>query len=212
MRKSFILAAVLIVSVSSSYAQYGPRYGNRGGYHRQSRQDQSDFDPSFNLSIGYGFPNLDYYLLDEFYGYYHGSSTYTGPIVIDASYQFNPRISIGIMATYGKVSRSYYSFDTNIKTFTGSLTNTSVMLDFVRYMPASKKVAPYIRTAIGFNTGMGKYLDQNGQKFFDPSDGTTFAYQAGLGVQFYMSKMAGFFVEAGYGKYIISGGLALKFK
>ena len=38
-----------------------------------------------------------------------------------------------------------------------------------------------------------------------------FAYQASIGTRFNMSPNAGFFIEAGYGKYIISGGLKMSF-
>jgi hypothetical protein len=37
------------------------------------------------------------------------------------------------------------------------------------------------------------------------------AYQVGLGANFKLSPNAGFFIEAGYGKYILNGGLSLKF-
>jgi hypothetical protein len=86
------------------------------------------------------------------------------------------------------------------------------MLNFMRYLPGSQKVTPYLRTAIGLNTGQGKYRTDAGTDFFTPDNGTTLAYQAGIGVQLYVSKSSGFFVEAGYGKYIVAGGLTFKFK
>src|SRR5215831_7506168 len=217
MRKSLLLLTILSVYALSTFAQYYPPpprpYGMppHRGMHQQ-RQQRIDFKPSVNLSIGYGFPNLDYYLLDEFYGYYHGSASYTGPISGSLDYKFSPMMSIGIMASYGKVSRPYYSFDTNIKTFSGSMNNTSIMLDFMRYLPGSKNVNPYFRTAIGVNTGRSEYSDLNDQPFFANDDHTTLAYQASIGVQLYVSNTAGFFVEAGYGKYIIAGGLSFKFQ
>jgi hypothetical protein len=212
MRKSLLLVTVLASCYLSTLAQYGP--GPGGGRYRERRQQQQrvNFDPSVNVSIGYGFPNLDSYLLDNFYGYYHGTATYTGPITASVDYRFNPFTSIGIMASYGKVSRSYYSFDSNIKTFSGSLTNVSIMLDFLRYLPGSSKVEPYTRAAIGINTGKSSYQSTAGTDFFSPDNGTSLAYQVGLGVQLYVSKSSGFFVEAGYGKYIVAAGLTFRFK
>ena len=213
MRKSLLLVTVLTVSYLAGLAQYGPRpMGPGRAYRERTQQERLNFDPSLDISVGYGFPNLDKYLLDQFYGYYPGSSTYSGPVFATVDYRFNPHMSIGVMASYGKISRSYYSFDSNVKTFTGSLTNASFMINFVRYLPGSPKVTPYFRTAIGFNTGSSKYNDLNGQIYFPSDDGTTLAYQGALGVQLNVSKAAGFFVEAGYGKYIISGGLHFSFK
>jgi hypothetical protein len=214
MRKSLLLVTVLTSCYLTTLAQYGPRPMGPGGarYHERRQQERASFDPSVNISIGYGFPNLDSYLLDEFYGYYHGTAMYTGPITASVDYRFSPRTSVGILASYGKVSRPYYSFDTNIKTFTGSLTNTSIMLDLMNYLPGSAKVTPYSRLAFGINTGESKYTNASGSDFFSPDNGTTLAYQVGLGVQLYVSKSSGFFVEAGYGKYILAAGLTFKFK
>ena len=78
-------------------------------------------------------------------------------------------------------------------------------------MGGSQKIVPYTRTAIGFNTGQSKYLAPDGSKFADTDDGTSLAYQVGLGVKFNTFQHGGFFVEAGYGKYIISGGLTMRF-
>src|SRR5882724_1451446 len=142
MRKSLLLMTVLTSCYLTTFAQYGPRPMGPGSdrYRERRQQERSNFDPSVNVSIGYGFPNLDSYLLDEFYGYYHGTAKYTGPITASVDYRFNPRISVGILASYGKVSRPYYSFDSNIKTFTGSLNNASIMLNLMRYLPGSAKV------------------------------------------------------------------------
>jgi hypothetical protein len=75
---------------------------------------------------------------------------------------------------------------------------------------SAQRVVPYTRTAIGFNTGQAKYLASDGSKFANTDDGTSLAYQIGLGVQIKATKNSGIFVEAGYGKYIVSGGLKLK--
>lgn len=89
--------------------------------------------------------------------------------------------------------------------------NTAVLLNFTRYMGMSQKIMPYTRTAIGINTGQAKYLNADGTKATEDDGSTSLAYQVGLGCQFNVTKHGGFFVEAGYGKYIVSGGLKMSF-
>ena len=211
MRKGILLGVILMVCVCQGYSQYGGRFGRGGGYRRERMKEMIDFKPSVDVSIGYGFPNLDKYLLSDFYGYYAGSTTQTGPIIANIDYHFSPRMAIGVMVNYGKVSRSYYNWNTDAKEFTGSLTNTAVLVSLTRYLGMSQKIQPYTRTAIGINTGQAQYLNNDGSKAANANDGTSLAYQVGLGCKFNVSKRGGFFIEAGYGKYILSGGVNLKF-
>ena len=85
------------------------------------------------------------------------------------------------------------------------------MLDLVRYMPLSRTVSPYFRTAIGINSWKQDYSDASGSKMYFGATPSDLAYQIGLGAKVNLSEHAGVFVEAGYGKYILHGGLALKF-
>lgn len=218
MRKGILLGLILVACFYESNAQYGGGYGGYGRYGRprpyrqQQLREMENFKPSLDVSVGYGFPNLDKYLLSDFYGYYSGNATQTGPIIASLDYHFAPRMAIGVMVNYGKVSRPYYDYNTGQQDFTGSLTNTAVLLNFTRYMGSARQtVVPYMKTAIGFNTGSAKYLASDGSKAANADDGTTLAYQVGLGVQINASKNGGFFVEAGYGKYIVAGGVRLKF-
>jgi opacity protein-like surface antigen len=211
MRKEIFLAIMLVACVYESNAQYGGRYGRSRGYRREQIEELQNFKPSLDVSIGYGFPNLDKYLLTDFYNYYQGSTTQSGPIIASVDYHFAPRMAIGVMVNYGKVSRPYYNYNSGEQSFTGSLTNTAVLLNFTRYMGQSQKIMPYTRTAIGINTGQAKYLSADGSKVADTDEGTSLAYQVGLGCQFNVTKRGGFFVEAGYGKYILSGGLKMSF-
>ena len=209
MQKGILLGLILVACFHESNAQYGGRYGR--DYHRQRFQEIQNFKPSLDVSIGYGFPNLDKYLLTDFYNYYQGSTTQTGPIIASVDYRFAPRMAIGVMVNYGKVSRPYYNAYTGEQDFTGSITNTALLLNFTRYLGSSQKILPYTRTAIGINTGTSKYVTSDGGKAADTDEGTSLAYQVGMGVQFNATKNGGFFVEAGYGKYILSGGLKLRF-
>lgn len=211
MQKGILLGLLLVACFYESNAQYGRSYSRDREYRRQQIQELQNFKPSLDVSVGYGFPNLDKYLLTDFYNYYQGSTTQSGPVIASIDYHFTPRMAIGVMVNYGKVSRPYYNAYTGEQEFTGSITNTAVLLNFTRYMGSSQKIMPYTRTAIGINTGTSKYLTTDGSKAADTDAGTSLAYQAGLGVQFNVTKHGGFFVEAGYGKYILAGGLKMSF-
>lgn len=168
-----------------------------------------EFKPYVALSAGYGFPNLDKEYLAEFYGVYKGTVSQTGPVSLAIDYHFNRYMSIGLMGMYGKVSAPYYDSYNN-QLFTGKLENSAILLNFVRYMPSTKAVTPYLRTAIGVNIWNQSYNDNAGNKVGIAADPTSLAYQVGIGAQIRASSNTSFFMEAGYGKYILHAGLSLK--
>jgi len=210
------LIIIAILACHAADAQYGygrMRIGRRPGFRQHRIQENlPPFEPSLNVSIGYGFPNIDKYELVDFYGMSKGNASQTGPLMASVDYQFSRFMSIGVITTHGQVSVPYYGYGSSSPAFTGNLDNWSVMLDFVRYMPAGKTVAPYLRTAIGVNIWKQDYTDPSGNKAAAVNDPSGLAYQASLGARFNLSKSAGLFIEAGYGKYILNGGLAFRFK
>ncbi len=147
----------------------------------------------------------------EFLNYYPGKAVQQGPYIGSLDYQFNRSTAIGVTVNYGKITLPYYYANDITTAVTGKLENTAVMLNLTRYMPGSKVVAPYFKTAIGINFPHSSYTTATGAAAIIPADENTLAYQASLGVKFNMSQRAGLYVEAGYGKYIVAGGLALKF-
>lgn len=188
-----------------------PVYRYRAMPEHRSRH-LSDFKPTVNISFGYGIPNLDRYQLLEFGNYYHTSANQTGPVFGSLDYQFNRSMSIGAIVSYGKISAPYYRYSNSTLAFTGSLKNTSIMLNFTRYIfTGNQNIQPYIRTAIGINMWTQDYLDQSGNKAVIADDPNALAYQIGIGMKLMLAKQAGFFVEAGYGKYVLAGGLTFKF-
>jgi len=191
---------------------YGPGYG-RPPYARRRVQNLPPFKPTVNISFGYGFPNLDKYALAQFNNMYQGNTTtQLGPITGAVDYRFSRMMSIGVLVTHGKVSAPFYYYNAPATpALTGSLDNWSVMLNFVRYLSAGDRVAPYIRTAIGVNTWQQNYSDGQGNKLNLGGTPDELAYQVGLGADFYLAKNAGLFIEGGYGKYILQGGLAFRF-
>lgn len=230
MKKHITLLLILgcIFSVSSFAQHWGGGVYVQRGYRRpppprrppvrrnpQQRQpQQTGFKPTVNLSIGYGYPNLDQDQLAQFTDAYQGSISSNGPVTGSFDYQFSRTTSIGLTGTYGKVSAPYYdNFSSdNTPAFTGKLENWSVMLNLVNYFPTRQKtISPYLRTAIGVNNWTGDYLDNDGIKVATVPKPTAFAYQASLGARINLSERAGFYAEAGYGKYIVNGGITLKF-
>ncbi len=234
MKKQITILAVLFILISSVteaqfyggggfYIQRGygrpyppPRYRQR--YLRQ--RQQQPYHPTVNLSLGYGYPNLDKnYFPNQFYGTvnaYKGTNyNQTGPFTGALDFQFSKYNSIGVMGTYGKVSIPYYDFNSNQGTalFNGQVKSWSLMLNMMTYFQTYEStVSPYIRTAIGINTRNENYTYPDGSKAVVGTDNLTdLAYQVSIGARFNFSPNAGFFVEAGYGRYIASGGLTFRF-
>lgn len=179
---------------------------------RPPRRNLPPFVPSVNVSVGYGFPDLDRNYLPDFYGYSRGNSSQSGVITGSVNYQFSRRMSIGVMVAHGAVSAPYYDYYSSTPDFTGRLEAWSFMITLVRYIPISATVTPYIRTAIGVNSWQQQYTDPTGNKVaVTTPDLPDLARQFGLGVRLRLSKRAGLFVEAGYGRYILNSGLSVKF-
>ncbi len=222
-----VLTALFLIFAFVSDAQYYPYspYGRHRTRIRvrtsrpapqmmQKQQKRPPFQPTVNISIGYGYPNLDKNQFEVFYDSYIGTATQSGPLTGSVDYQFSPYMSIGVMGIYGKVSAPYYNYNSLeiSPAFTGSLENWSILLNLMSFIPSyNRHIEPYIRTAAGINNWNQNYLDEAGNKVINLSDPTEFAYQVSLGARFGLSKQAGFYVEAGYGKYILNGGLTLKF-
>lgn len=65
--------------------------------------------------------------------------------------------------------------------------------------------------ATGLNRWKEKYTDANGKEVFVKSVANVLAYQVTPGGKFELANHAGIFAEAGYGKYIVQGGLYFQF-
>ena len=214
LKNCFLLSFLIIISFSG-YSQFGMRRGfGRPIRPRFSKPRASHqiFKPSVDISAGYGFPNEDQQQLADFQNLYKGNVTQSGPLTGSINYHFIPGMSIGILATHGKVSVPYYTGFGPINlgpVLNGTLENTAVMLNLIRYMPGTPGLMPYLRTAIGVNIWQSSFTDTQGNKI-DPGPLPDLAYQVGLGAKIKFSKNSSFFIEAGYGKYILQGGISLK--
>lgn len=228
-KKLFILLFILSFAgfnIADAQFRIGARLGggrgnmrgmlnNRQQHKNQKKPKQNipTFQPTVNISFGYSYPNLDKNEMPQFYNLYNGNVSQKGPITGSIDYQFSRTMSIGLLATHGTVTIPYFdNLTSNTPALTGSLSSWSFMLNFMRYMPvASSKVLPYVRTAIGINSWQQNFTDPSGSKVNFASQPKDLAYQIGLGAKCMLSKNAGLYVEAGYGKYILNGGLSLNF-
>lgn len=214
-RKMLLALCALFLLTIASEAQMRRVYG-RPRYGRQrpaARQQLPRFQPTLNLSFGYGFPALDKDFMPEFYEAYAGNISQTGPFTGAIDYQFSRVMSIGVMVTHNRLTAPYYDYtgSPTVPAFDAKVENWSFMLNVVRYFPAGKAVSPYLRTAIGVNSWTQTYTAPDGSKApVIPDRLPDLAYQAGLGVNLNLSKHAALTLEAGYGKYIVHGGLQFK--
>ena len=202
------------VGVGRGYGGYGGYYGNSmNRYNRYPQRGRRDTMPKFNpiitASLGYGFPNLDGNQLAGFFNYNRGNISQSGPVIGSIDYRYSRTASIGLMVMHGQVSAPYYDFS-GTQAFTGSQDNWSIMVNMMNYMPTNTLVEPYIRTAIGLNVWNQNYIDGSGNKMGYVTEPGLFAYQVSLGANFNLSKMAAFYTEAGYGKYILQAGLKFR--
>ena len=214
MKKVVVIMLLFSVLIADkSFAQYGRRYYPR--YRRYPERNADPyFKPSVYISIGYGFPNLDKNELLHFYNFYRGTTDQTGPIHAAIDYQFNRSTSVGVMVAYAKASAPYFDYNnpsTSAPSFNGKLEDWSILFNMMRYIPAGRVVSPYIRTAIGVSLWDEAYRDSTGAKVVNPEQPNMLAYQVSLGTKINFSNQSGLFIEAGYGKYIVSGGLTFKF-
>ena len=228
-----LLSSMLVTSeVNAQFMRFGfgPRMG--GGYYsrpyRQQKQQPAEkkdelpkFVPTVNISVGFGYPNLDKYLLPDLStygpGYIKGDYQQTGILTGAIDYQFSRFTSIGLMGAYGNTSVPYYLIGagpTDPAIYNATLKGWSVMANLVNYFAPvdMAKVNGYLRLAAGVNVWDQSITDANGVKQNNiATSPTEFAYQVALGADFNLSQRAAIYVEGGYGKYILSGGLKLKF-
>lgn len=218
--KNFLLFCIAVLSfsgVAQSQVFVSPRYRYyRVRPQRPLRQPHPiipHFDPVVELSLGYGFPNIDKNYLPDYYQAYYNNSSMAGPFTGSINYRFSRFSSVGILVTHGTVQAPYYLFGSGTASpdFTVKLNNWAFMLNMVNYLSGSKNVSPYTRVAIGVNSWQQDFTDALGNKLsMQQIHLPDFAYQLGLGVNFKLSKNTGLFIEGGYGKYIVEGGLTFK--
>lgn len=177
------------------------------------RANLPPFRPSVNISVGYGFPAVDTKYLPAFYGVSRGDISQWGVLAGSVDYQFSRRMSIGVMAAHTSFSAPYYGYfyPGDIPDLTAHFDNWAIMVSLTRYFPVSLRTSLYLRTAIGANVWQQDYKDASGNPAtVTDVDLPSLAHQLAVGMKFRITRHAGFFAEAGYGKYIIRAGVSAK--
>ena len=194
---------------------YGARpYGQQ--FYRQKRRPtmiDSTFKPHFLITIGYGFPNLDKGQFVQTYQYNYIANNYSGPLTGSLEYALSRNSAIGVSISHSKATATYYynNGGQSSPQFYGELNNTSIMLNYKKYLYTnSEHVAPYTRSALGVNIWNERYYYPNGTTLNLSANPSELAYQLSIGSEFRIHSQSGFYIEAGYGKYILNAGLLLK--
>jgi len=217
------MCLVSAFALGDASAQFGPGYGRPGyGYgrtpaqrypqRRRQQDNQPAFRPTVQLSIGYGYPSSDKEQMAQFRGLYRGTVAQTGPVTGALDVQFSRSSAIGLIVSHGEVSAPYYDYNSGSPAVYGRLSSWTAMLNLMHYMPvpASAVFSPYVRTAIGLNIWNQNYTDATGNKLGYVEEPNQLAYQVGIGTNINFSRNTSLFVEAGYGKFLLHGGLAFK--
>ena len=233
MKKGILLALFIGAGFTALMAQNNKNRGripvyktpsnsnvNNSSYQRNQASQRAvrynSFEPSVNISIGYGLPSVDEKRMADFFGANRGNASQNGTWMGSLDYRFSKSTSLGVMVTHSNVSAPYYinsGADYGDPYVNGQQKNTAVMVNMVNYFGNSNSaVNPYLRTAAGVNIWDQTYTEvANGKPMDYVTEPGKFAYQASLGAQIKLSKNAGLFLEAGYGKYIAAGGLTFSF-
>ena len=217
---SFVLLVTVCIIAIEGNAQVF--YRSRSGITviKKARQNKPDrfekFKSHADLSVGYGFPNVDQSYLPDYFSFYQGNISQSGPFTGSLDYHFSRKTAIGIQVTHGIVSSFYYNYNYNttadLSSFKARFDNWSILFSLVRQMPVNSKIIPYTRTSIGVHLWKQEYTDIEGNKAdVSPVNLPSLAYQASIGAKFKVLKPAMLFIEVGYGKYILSAGLSFSF-
>lgn len=159
-----------------------------------------------SLSLGAGFPNLDTRYLPAFDGM--SMSGATGSAVVSGSLtcRVTRRLEAGVTTTYGSVSASYSEpgsvGSAGFPGFSGKLEGWTIMATLQRTFPMGRRVSAYIKTALGAHLWTQSYTEPGVS-----ADLPVLAKQVCGGVRLRCLRRAGLFVEAGYGEYVVLGGI-----
>jgi opacity protein-like surface antigen len=178
---------------------------------------------SMAATLGYGFPNLgksilsagDYYEDEKIFG--------VGPMHARFEYGLTDRFGIGVsinFATFGHTwNETYDVYNSTTGLYTSTtyeyeekVTSLAFLIRFNRHFEVSDKVDIFSGFGLGYNSWKATYSSNNPN---DTNESISFpipiGMEATLGVRFYFTDNIGAYIEAGWAKSIIQGGIAFKF-
>jgi predicted porin len=162
------------------------------------------------ISVQYGFPNTIKNSLESVFGFSQTNKKSFGPLSIAYEYHVNELMSVGVSISYGTYSADYKDVIGAGLAFKGTLRNTALLLQSTKYFESDKKALLYAKGSIGINLWSGEYKKTDGTDFKNFNAPTPLGYNAVVGVKYGFNKNTYGYLEAGYGKYIVAAGLALK--
>ena len=167
-------------------------------------------------SIGYGAPNLTNafvkLVFEDEEGY---KKSGIGPMHLKFEYGLSDKIGFGLVINYVNAGASWtHKNFTDNSTYTDDVDFTSIAFN-VRmniHFATTDKLDPYWGVGAGYRTGKWKY-DSN-DPLYEFSESNTFipiGFETTLGMRYYVADMFAFYVELGFAKSLIQGGLTLGF-
>ncbi|HTJ10472.1 MAG TPA: hypothetical protein VL547_00525 [Dinghuibacter sp.] len=156
-----------------------------------------------SFSVGAGLPNLDTRYLPAFDGMSMGGVTRSAVVTGSLMCRVTRRLEAGVTTTYGSVSASYSEpGSVGFSGFSGKLEDWTIMATLQRTFPMGRRVSAYIKTALGAHLWTQSYTEPGAS-----ADLPVLAKQVCGGVRLRCLRRAGLFVEAGYGEYVVLGGI-----
>ena len=151
MKKGILLALFIGAGFTALMAQTNKNRGripvyktpsnssvNNSSYQRNQASQRAvrynSFEPSVNISIGYGLPSVDEKRMADFFGANRGNASQNGTWMGSLDYRFSKSTSLGVMVTHSNVSAPYYinsGADYGDPYVNGQQKNTAVMVNMV---------------------------------------------------------------------------------
>ena len=170
------------------------------------------------ITVGYGFPNVGKSVLKTYESYAGYKVSGFGPLSVKGEYALSDKIGFGLSVNYVSFAATWIEDGTDAAgntipyTYTFSRSSVSVLGRMNIHFATSEKLDPYWGVGAGYRTGSYKFTSNDpfytGNITFPT---IPFGFETTIGLRYYFSDNIGAYVEMGYAKALIQGGLALKF-
>lgn len=170
------------------------------------------------VSLAYGFPNLGAVVLNTYEDYNAYSVSGIGPIHLKYDYALSDKISLGVSIGYvsfkAKWTYDYYDYNTfTTQAYDESWTGSSlgILARFNYHFATSEKLDPYVGLGAGYNSWTFKFESDYPGAIESSLVLPPIGFEGGVGVKYFFSDNVGAYLELGYGKSLLQGGIAFKF-
>lgn len=189
-------------------------------YSRPSEPIKSFGEGAVAFTAGYGYPNwgqigINIILDSSIYQRYSPYKS-VGPIHFRGEYGLSKSIGLGLSVNYnsfgGQWFRDYYQYLGYSKFYSENMSvkSISLMARFNLHFAVSNQVDPYCGIAAGYKLITYKYHSDYPGVVYDYTGGLPVGFETTIGIRYYFSDIVGIYVEMGFAKSIIQGGISLK--